>query len=163
MKLHEPNEAGAEWVILLNPLSIPHRFSSFYNRFPTSEGIWAIISYYITNYHTNLVSFNNYDLLFLIILWVRTSVGLVGPFLCSIWCWLEVTHSAWFICGWAGLEALRQFHSVVRCPHLMSVFLTCPHLIAEFSLPHIVVVWGQPDFSHGSWLPRGKKEKLPIL
>lgn len=37
---------------------------------------------------------------------------------CSIWCWLEVTHSAWFICGWAGLEALRQFHSVVRWPSI---------------------------------------------
>lgn len=43
-------------------------------------------------------------------------VGLAGAFLCCIWCWLEVTHSAWFICGWVGLEALRQFHSVVRWP-----------------------------------------------
>lgn len=60
---------------------------------------------------------------------------------------------------WAGLEMPRRFYSVIRRPSASHV--TSPR--SSFVLSHSVVVCGQSGLSHGSWFPRGKKKKPPIL
>lgn len=62
---------------------------------------------------------------------------------------------------WAGLEMPRRFYSVIRWPSASHV--TSPRSCSSFVLSHNVVACGWSGLSHGSWFPRGKKKKPPIL
>lgn len=105
----------------------------------------------------NSVAFNNKDLLFLTILWVRTPGGVGWVVLFCIWHWLEITHSAWL--SWAGLEAPGEFYSMIRWPSISHVASPCS------SFGFLTMWWfegGQASCMEAGF-QEGKKEKLPIL
>lgn len=70
-----------------------------------------------------------------------------------------VTHLVKFSSLLAGIEGPGKLHSHLRAQLLLHEVALSPKGRLESS--HSSVDSGRSDLSHGGWLPRGRKQKLP--